>query len=131
MKKKVEKMTIYGKSTKADNQNIEPIVALWDEVLPEYPQGELLAIYHTYESDEHGTYTLTIGGFVPQEGYETIEIESGNYYEVTPPTNDVPGVQAAWMNIWQNPEIPRRYQKDFEWYKEDGSIQIYLSIEEE
>lgn len=119
---------IWGKTIKTSNAEMSEIGKLWQMVSTENHQAELFGIYHLYESNEFGHFSLTVGGQKQAAGYSKFTIPAGKYLVIKTETNDLAGVQKAWQAIWQNMDIVRKYAVDFEWYHEDGTIEIYLSI---
>jgi predicted transcriptional regulator YdeE len=120
---------INGKKIRTNNQRTNEIVALWSEVPTMQLQGELFAVYSNYTSNHTEDYDLLVGNEQAKFEEATI-IKAGNYLKI-PVTDPTPaGVAQAWQTIWSDVAVEqkRTYQTDFEHYREDGTIVIYLSI---
>ncbi|MBL1229060.1 hypothetical protein IW492_07410 [Enterococcus sp. BWB1-3] len=93
----------------------------------------IYAVYHEYESDFTGDYTLSISA----ESFEGKEIhlddETCEIFPVEPAPSHLSkqNVFNTWQKIWsleKEGKLNRRYQKDFEKYEQGGSIAIYISV---
>lgn len=109
------------------------IAALWgkfmsENVLNQIPgklDQEVLAIYHNYESDASGPYSVTLcakvkpGTPVPA-GMESLSIPEQNYTRFTSRKGEMPGVVIeVWGHVWeltQKSELKRSFTYDFEVY---------------
>ncbi|MBN7288590.1 MULTISPECIES: GyrI-like domain-containing protein [Campylobacter] len=127
------------------------IAALWDKFLKfSYdetgeifvPQSEIYAVYHDYESDFNGKYSLLIGvkadTLKPGANLEKIYVHAGRYAvfsieDLSDENLDAKGADltiALWKAIWvnfENSSLKRAYDTDFELYSGD-EIKIYISI---
>ena len=121
-------LVIYGKTIRTSNATYEGIEQLWQTVTTENLQNELFGVYHKYESDKNGAYSLTVGGPKMTVGYDEFIIPKGKYIVFKAETNDMLGVQNAWKTIWEAKDLERTYTVDFEWYHLDGTIEIYIAI---
>ncbi|PEY42520.1 AraC family transcriptional regulator [Bacillus cereus] len=119
---------IYGKKVRTNNQNTDVIVNLWEEFLRLDLKGDVYGVYTNYASDFTGDYDLYIGTEEKLAEESSVTILAGNYYVVEVDHNDPKGVLNAWMDIWKS-DIKRAYKTDFEFYSEDGSVKIFLSVE--
>jgi predicted transcriptional regulator YdeE len=119
------------------------IPALWqrfrDERVAERIPHRLkrtLAVYHDYESDHAGQYTLTVGCDVSEvgelpAGLAAVSV-SGNKCLVFAFRGPLPEtVVEGWQRVWQyfadHPEVPRGYSADFEAYGADG-VEIHVGL---
>ncbi|AWC34282.1 GyrI-like domain-containing protein [Bacillus cytotoxicus] len=125
----VTEKQVYGKKVRTSNQNIHSIFKLWEEFLQLDLKGDVYGVYTNYESDYTGEYDLYIGTEKELVAEHKMIIPAGNYYVVEVDNSNPQGVFHAWEKIWQS-DIKRAYQTDFEFYSKDGSIKIFLSIEE-
>lgn len=107
--------------------------------------GTVLAVYTSYESDEHGEYTYFLGEEVndfediPQD-FETLTIPAQTYVTFTSSSGKMPTVCInMWQNIWKMKASElggvRSYIADFEVYDERSQnpeqavLDIYIGIQ--
>jgi len=98
------------------------------------PGSAIYGVYSAYESDASGAFDVTAGVAVNArpKGYETVQIEAGEYlvFEAQGPLPDA--VIATWGRIWtffeENPQIQRRYATDYEAYTGPESVSVYISV---
>ncbi|TQR11013.1 GyrI-like domain-containing protein [Psychrobacillus soli] len=126
MKESFFTKVIYGNTVRANNNNGSIFSKTWEEFLKNQVQGNIYAVYSNYESDYTGDFDFLIGT-EEKHGDDNISIENGEYYIWEVKSKDLSGVGKAWSDIW-NSDLPRAYTTDFEVYKTDGSIAIYLSV---
>lgn len=121
--------TIHGLKIRTNNQQLNPIIDLWSRVPDMKLKGAIYAVYFNYESDFTGDYDLLVGNEAANFE-DTILLSDGNYLEIPVKTASPADVGEAWQKIWRDAKINqvRTYQTDFEYYAEDGSIKIFLSI---
>ncbi|KYG88900.1 AraC family transcriptional regulator [[Bacillus] sp. KCTC 13219] len=120
---------IVGTGIRTNNATPKAIGQLWENVMANGLQGDIFAIYHNYESDFTGDYDLYIGTEVNGANEEGIIIPTGQYVVIVVDTSQENGVFLAWTEIWQS-DIARAYKTDFEYYAQDGTVKIYLSVKE-
>ena len=117
-----------------------------NEALPAIPDradGEIIALYTDYESDEYGEYTLVLGAKVTSsanipEGMVVKEVPAARYAIFTSARGDVKQVVInTWKRIWNEPrtaEYTRAYRADFELYgaaaanPDDCQLDIYIGV---
>ncbi|WP_086349065.1 GyrI-like domain-containing protein [Candidatus Enterococcus clewellii] len=113
----------------------EKIGGLWQQVMPDI-QGiaPIYAIYHEYESNYTGDYTLSLA-VEPAKSENILELDEGQYrifpVEQTPEDPSRNNVAETWQKIWQLEEsgsLNRRYEKDYEKYAADGTVAIHIGI---
>ena len=147
---KIEEKMIYGISTRTKNEDeMNPqtakIGAVWqkfDETVDvDYKGGErVYGVYYNYESDANGEFDVLAGYETSNEKLESIKIETGKYLvfnKIYKENNDNSRVQAVietWGEIWEyfaneNSQYKRAYKTDFEYYKNQNEIEIYISIQ--
>ncbi len=88
-----------------------------------------------YQSDFNGDYTVTVGMEVLASDrlseYQEVKVEDGDYL-VFKAEGEMPKVVVdTWQEIWQyfaKNNIQRKYATDFELYKSDNEVEIYISI---
>lgn len=93
-------------------------------------------VYHQYESNYKGNYTLSIAveaaSLAADAGsHEHLELPDSTHYKIFPvDSSDELGVVKAWQNIWELEEagaLNRAYTYDFEKYNTDGSVEIHIA----
>ena len=145
----VDEKQIFGISVRTTNANeMNPETArigkIWQkfdsEVSVNYQSGErVYGVYYNYESDANGEFTVLAGTEKLSNSLEKVTIPKGKYlvFEGKAPTSDDKGrVQAVidtWGRIWSyfesgGSEHKRAYKTDFEHYKNQTEISIYISI---
>jgi predicted transcriptional regulator YdeE len=147
---KIEEKMIYGISTRTKNEDeMNPqtakIGAVWqkfDETVDvDYKGGErVYGVYYNYESDANGEFDVLAGYETSNEKLESIKIETGKYlvfnkiYKENNDNSRVEAVIETWGEIWEyfaneNSQYKRAYKTDFEYYKNQNEIEIYISIQ--
>jgi len=127
-------MKVYEiKSIKTNNFNddVVKIMNLWQEVLMNYEDydGNWYGIYHEYESNFKGDYTLSICNEGISNSEEEIIIDKDNKYKIfeVSSNNDISKV---WQEIWDLEEkglLKRAYTIDYEKYSKD-EITIHIAL---
>lgn len=129
------------------------IAALWSEY---YFQGKIseipnpikphtVAVYHDYESDASGPFSLLIGLEVSKQteapaGFIALDIPPQKYVTITSEQGPMPQVIIeAWQKVWsltEQKKIDRIYSFDLEIYDEraqnpmNGQVDIRLAVKE-
>ncbi|ANF96432.1 GyrI-like domain-containing protein [Paenibacillus bovis] len=116
-----------------DEQMLEKIQGVWQESQPHLTQqGAVYGVYHEYESDYKGDYSLTIAIETAHEDTNNLEISASAVYQVFPvDAADEQGVIKAWKKIWQLEEegsLQRAYTLDYEKYDTDGTKAIHIAL---
>lgn len=145
----VEEKTIYGIATRTKNiDEMNPqtakIGAVWQKfdstVDVDYKGGErVYGIYYNYASDANGEFDVLAGCETSHEKLESVKIEKGKYlvfnkaYEENSDHSRVQAFIETWGQIWEyfsneNAQYKRSYKTDFEYYKNQSEIEIYISI---
>ncbi|GGA40199.1 GyrI-like domain-containing protein [Psychrobacillus lasiicapitis] len=127
MTENIPAKVVYGNKVRANNNDVSIFSKAWEEFLKKPVKGEIYAVYSNYESDYTGDFDFLIGT-EEKNGEHSITINNGEYYIWKVESNDLAGVSKAWSEIWES-DLRRAYTTDFEVYKTDGSIAIYLSVE--
>ena len=104
---------------------------LWIKYMENKLPSEVYGIYHSYENNYKGNYTLSI--CTPIEDGSTgvyFEIDNIKYaaYPVLLDSEDA--IFKTWQKIWndeENKKLNRAYMLDYEHYRLDG-VTIYISI---
>ncbi|MFN3454810.1 MAG: GyrI-like domain-containing protein [Pseudobdellovibrio sp.] len=132
-----EAFTVIGLTLRTNNakemSGAGGIAALWQRVSEEKIADKVLdkvnhnfyAVYHAYESDMNGEYSLTIGvpvkaGASVPEGLSVVHIPQQKYLKIETDQGQMPDIVIkAWQYIWDKSsqsEINRSYTADFEVY---------------
>lgn len=138
---------ISMRTANRDEMNAETakIPELWERfwadgsvAIPNAPaDSPAYGVYADYESDAGGLFDVTAGRRVSEPGdggnFETVEIQEGDYlvFESSGPMPEV--VVDTWKEIWEyfrrHPEVRRAYTTDFEVYRDQEGVTIYIAIE--
>lgn len=117
------------------------IAAMWElfskqNAIP--PKSEVIALYSQYETDEHGTYSYSIGTFAEQcrDGQDVITLPASLYAVFTSQRGRFEEVVfETWQEIWSWKEKGlRTYTGDFEVYDEraadigNAQVTIYVAV---
>lgn len=102
------------------------------------PESKVYGVYSNYESDASGEFDVTAAADVlvgqGRAGTEAVRVKAGNYL-VFSGEGEMPGVVITlWGQIWQyfnESDCPhqRAYQSDFEYYKSESQVEIYIGIQ--
>lgn len=132
-----ESFEICGLKIRTDNASEMSgggkIADLWREFLNSGYNGidEIYAVYHEYESDVNGSYSLLVGTKgLPRGVYEKVSVKAGKYAVFSKESAGEKAVIELWREIWEffeNSNLKRAYMTDFEKYLKD-KIEIYVSI---
>lgn len=87
----------------------------------------------------HGKYDVLAGYETKNYDFDTVTIEKGVYavfhkkFEGTDDNTRVEAIIETWGKIWEyyadeNSQYKRAYRTDFEYYKNQNEIEIYISI---
>lgn len=110
------------------------------EVPVDYQGGErVYGVYYNYESDANGEFTVLVGTTRPNSSLENVTIQKGEYlvFDGKASTADDKGrvqtVIDTWGKVWSyfgssHSKYKRAYRTDFEYYKNQTAISIYISI---
>ncbi len=148
--KEMDETIIYGITTRTTNANemksdTAKIGKIWEkfdsEVTVDYQNGErVYGVYYNYESDLNGEFSVLAGYEKTNSALEAVTLQKGNYivFEAKAEYNDddarIQAVIGAWGDIWQyfndvNSKFKRAYKTDYEYYKNQTEIDIYISID--
>lgn len=137
---------IFGLCARTNNANeinpstgkIGPLVHAFDSnVQVDYRGGaRVYSVYYDYESDVSGNYSVLVGADAVESSaveLSEVKIRAGDYL-VFSGSGQVPHIVIeTWGKIWSyfgNPDCPhtRAYVTDFEFYKTQNEIEIYIGI---
>lgn len=116
-----------------DEKIMEKIGQLWKEAFEQLKNynGITYGVYHQYESNYKGDYTLSVA-IEAEDSQANLEITETTKYEVfSVDTENEHGIIKAWQEIWakeDNGTLSRAYTIDFEKYYPNGDIEIYIAI---
>jgi len=116
-----------------DNLLMQKITGLWKEASNRLNnQGIIIyGVYHEYESDYKGDYTLSIA-IEDSKSEPSLEIPNNAKYEIFHvDTSDTQGIINTWKKIWERENsgtLKRAYSYDFEKYYPSGEVDIYIAI---
>lgn len=141
--------TIYGISTRTTNANemnseTAKIGKIWqkfdNEISVDYQGGErVYGVYYNYESDANGEFDVLAGCEKKNDTLDKTVIQNGKYLVFegkAKSASDNARIQAVietWGKIWEyfnneSSEYKRVYKTDFEYYKNQSDIDIYISV---
>ncbi|WP_417505152.1 GyrI-like domain-containing protein [Marinomonas gallaica] len=140
----VEEFTVSGvqvRTKNADEMNADSakIGGLWQKfgssITPKLTSDSIVyGVYCHYESDANGEFDVYAGSNVVTDldGLESVTVHAGEYM-VFSQKGDMPqSVINAWVEIWQYfselPERERAYTTDFECYKSDDEVEVYIAL---
>jgi len=144
----IEGFELRGLPTRTKNADeMEPAKAkigdLWQRFYGEagavlLPESKVYGVYSNYESDAMGEYDVAAaadvfaGAEIP--AFESVSVKPGRYL-VFDAEGEMPGaVISLWQQIWHyfnDSDCPhqRAYQSDFEYYKSESQVEIYIGID--
>jgi len=141
----VDEKIIAGICIRTNNKKAKTdITKLWDEfytndivnkITNRLKDSFIYGVYSDYKSDFNDDYTLTAGLEISRKDikkHNTIIIKKGKYL-LFENKGSLPNVVIdTWVYIWkyfeENKDIKRKYSSDFEVYKNNKDIQIYIAI---
>ena len=137
---KVTGVSVRTKNEEEFNPQIARLPHLWEQFLHSKIRAQqdspVYGVYHHYESDSSGYYTVTAGIEIANESkathLDTVTIKAGNYlvFEAIGPNPSA--IINAWQTIWkyfnEKPKYQRTYFIDFELYKTPRESAVYIGI---
>lgn len=145
----IEEKLIYGVATRTKNSNeMNPqtakIGSIWKKfdsaVEVNYKDGErVYGVYYNFESDANGEFDVLAGYETSNINFDSVKIQNGKYlvfpktFEETDDNTRVEAIIETWGKVWEyfsneNSQYKRIYKTDFEYYKGQNEIEIYISI---
>lgn len=146
----IEEKLVYGISTRTKNADeMNPKTAkigtIWQKfastVKVDYQNGQrVYGVYYNYELDAMGEFDVLAGYETINDKLDCIKIQKGKYlvfnksFEQTDDNTRIQAIIETWGKIWEyfsneNSQYKRDYKTDFEYYKNQNEIEIYISIE--
>ena len=114
------------------------IGALWqkfdDEIFVNYKEGQrIYGVYYNYESNANGEFDVLVGYASSNDTLESIKIKKEKYLLFEGKGEMPQAVIQTWAKIWEffskeNVQYERIYTTDFEYYKDEKTVQIHISI---
>lgn len=130
------KLTVIN-SVRTNNFNddllLQKISGLWKDASSRLTGQDSIVygVYHNYESNYKGDYTLSIA-LEDSQNQPTLEIPNNAKYEIfNVDTADEQGTLNTWKTIWEREEsgtLNRAYTYDFEKYYPNGEIEVFIAI---
>ena len=129
---------IAVRTTNQAGKAIKDIGDLWTTFTSENIQAKISAkysdevycVYTDYETDHTGWYTAVLGCRVTEAGHNGMFVAlvpSGDYLQYKPEGKLPDVVAETWIQIWDESE-GRRYIADYDVYKTDGTVEIYVGV---
>lgn len=153
--KKLGQMCYVGYSARTSRQkerdaSTAKIPSLWSDFHMDNLRGQvknqtnppaILGVYSDYQSNDSGLYTVTAAcQVVPSK--TTPSLPEGTKYGVIPPQTYLmfaakgsrpASIVNTWSAIWkyfgENKKYKRTFKKDFELYKSDQLVEIYVAVQ--
>ena len=116
-----------------DELILQKITDMWKHASSELVdyKGITYGLYHEYESDYKGDYTVCVA--IEEENESPVVIPRETKYEIFKVNpDDEQGVYNVWKEIWKREEegqLKRAYTYDYEKYDQDGNIDIWIAVE--
>jgi predicted transcriptional regulator YdeE len=133
-------LQVRTKNADEMNPETQKIAPLWgrffNEVLPTLEEGATVyGVYHNYESDAMGEFDVLVGAdaLAVTEEMKSVEVQEGKYL-MFPVKGELPqAIIDTWMQVWayfEDPSIDekRAYETDFELYKSEDEVEIYIGV---
>ncbi len=106
------------------------------EQIPNKISSDIYAIYTNFEHqglNNAGVYSCVLGASVSHleqipDGLMTVQLPVSSYEIIPVPHGRPDLVGQVWQQIWQQDTTKRTFLADFEVYKPDGSINIWLGV---
>lgn len=111
-----------------DDDMMKKILGMWDSFYKNNDdyKGEVYAVYHDYESDYKGDYSLALcTEDISADKFFEVDFADSTEYKCS----EKDEIINVWKRIWEEEEenkIQRSYYIDCEEYKKDGSVVIHL-----
>lgn len=141
---KVQEMLVSGVKVRTKNADeMHPdsarIGTLWQDfgstVAPKLtPTSKVYGVYCHYESDANGEFDVYAGSHELSDatGLDSVKVEAGEYMVFSQKGEMPQAVIDAWMEVWRYfselPERERAYTTDFEFYKSDDEVEVYIAL---
>ena len=138
----VDGFTVAGLSIQATNDDTSKIGQLWQTFYEQIgsmltESSNIYGVYTDYESDASGSFELVAASDTLAdkhfEGKRLIDIPTGKYLVFRGKGELHQTIIKLWTEIWiyfnqKDSPHSRAYTTDFEWYKDNSEIEIYIAI---
>jgi predicted transcriptional regulator YdeE len=136
----VKGIRVRTKNADEMSPDTSKIMGLWQrfyaDVAPRLgKEASVLGVYCNYESDFTGEFDVIAGSDMLESDVasDSVTIQAGRYLIFEGKGSMPQAVIDTWSRIWEyfssdNPEYTRAYTTDFELYKSDSEIQIFIAI---
>lgn len=142
----VSEKVVYGLTIRTDNVTemnpekgkISALYQAFNQAMTvDYANGErVFGVYYGYESDHTGEFNVLAGvarNHVSDITLTKIVIPQGKYLMFTQQGEMPQAVIQAWSDIWQyfssdEAEYERLFSTDFEYYKNENKVEVYIAI---
>lgn len=97
--------------------------------------AKVYGVYCNYESDASGEFDVYAASdaFTEQDGFESKTIQAGEYMVFSGKGEMPQAVIDTWISVWdyfsKSPARARAYTTDFELYKSQDEVEIYIALE--
>lgn len=114
-----------------DKDMLKKIETILGETIKQLKEPtKLYGVYHAFESDFRGNYTLSIATETKLSAKPATCLELKGTYQVFEVNTDSQlGVFQTWQKIWaleEQGKLCRAYQADYELYDEHGQVSIHI-----
>ena len=145
----IKERNILGITARTNNTNEQSPVtgklkALWggffenglmSKIPNQKENSPMFGVYSSYESDFNGDYTVTVGMEISSHDiaseYKEVKIEGGKYLLFRAKGEMPQVVIDTWKKVWEyfpTSNIERKYSTDFELYKSEDEVEIYIAV---
>jgi len=136
---------IVGLATRTKNSDenevaTAKIAPLWQKfskelLVQDQDNSVIYVVYHNYEYDEHAAYDVLIGTETcsSTQEMEQVVLDEGRYLKF-PVKGELPhAIRETWEEIWhyfadESVDERRNFTSDFELYKSENEVEIYISV---
>ena len=138
--KTIKGIKVRTKNADEMSPDTSKISGLWQRFYTDVAQhlekeAAVLGVYCNYESDFTGEFDVLAGSDVLENDVanDSVTIQAGRYLVFEGNGSMPQAVIDTWSRIWEyfssnEPEYTRAYTTDFELYKSDCEIQIFIAI---
>ncbi len=138
----IKGISIRTKNSNEMNPETARIASLYQEfdknITVDYKNGaRVYGVYFDYESDASGEFSVLAGADKIEASLidlQTVTIKKGRYLVFKGEGEMPQAVIDTWMQVWQcfsadNAEYQRCYATDFEYYKNESEVEIFIGIQ--
>jgi len=138
----IKGIAVRTKNADEMSPDTSKILGLWQrfycDIAPTLSkEARIFGVYCNYESDFTGEFDVLAGSDMLKDDSadDVVMVIKRGRYLVFEGKGDMPQVVIdTWSEIWEyfssdNPEYARAYTTDFELYKSDSEVQIFIAIQ--